>query len=75
MLLTGASFQVFKVDLADSAKCDMPLAGGAVATSERFHRLAWSPSGVETSELPVRGRPTSRRSRERRLTAAALSSA
>ncbi len=37
-----------------STKRDMALAGGSVATTERFHRLAWSPSGAETGELPVR---------------------
>ena len=45
--------QVFKLDFA-SQKRELPLAGGAVAASERFHRLAWSPPGSETDALPVR---------------------
>ena len=51
--LTVLAPQVFRLDFA-SPKRDLALAGGAVATTERFHRLAWSPSGVETGELPVR---------------------
>lgn len=53
LLLAFGSLQLYRVDL-DSSKRDLPLAGGAVATSERFHRLAWSPVGSETPELPVR---------------------
>jgi protein transport protein SEC31 len=30
----------------------MPLAGGAVAANERFHRLVWSPAGAETEGMP-----------------------
>lgn len=49
--------QIFRLDLASSSpKRDLALAGGAVTTTERFHRLAWSSSGVETAELPVRTR-------------------
>ncbi len=53
--------QVYRLDL-DADKRDLPLAGGAVATTERFHRLAWSPSGTETGELPVRRRRLASRS-------------
>jgi hypothetical protein len=52
-LTTPGLTQIFRLDVA-STKRDMALAGGSVATTERFHRLAWSPSGVETGELPVR---------------------
>jgi hypothetical protein len=52
-LTRRAASQIFRLDLV-SPKRDMALAGGSVATAERFHRLAWSPSGVETGELPVR---------------------
>lgn len=45
--------QVYRLDL-ESPNREMGLAGGAVATTERFHRLAWSPSGTESGELPVR---------------------
>lgn len=50
----SARAQIFRLDLAHSTKRELAPAGGAVATTERFHRLAWSPSGVETGELPVR---------------------
>ena len=45
--------QVFKLDFSGQ-KRELPLAGGAVAASERFHRLSWSPPGSETEALPVR---------------------
>lgn len=45
--------QVFKLDFANP-KRELPLAGGAVAATERFNRLAWSPLGSETEAHPVR---------------------
>lgn len=45
--------QVFKLDFANS-KRELPLAGGAVAATERFNRLAWSPLGSESEAHPVR---------------------
>ena len=69
--LTALAPQVFRLDFA-SPKRDLALAGGAVATTERFHRLAWSPSGVETGELPVRAHGASSRHARSRADAARL---
>jgi hypothetical protein len=41
--------QIFKLDYSNPSS-DMPLAGGAVAANERFHRLAWGP--LQTEGMP-----------------------
>jgi protein transport protein SEC31 len=46
-LVSNAIAQIFKLDYADPST-NMPLAGGAVHTSERFHRLAWGTAGAKT---------------------------
>ena len=46
------STQIFNLDFANPS-LDMPLAGGSVATTERFHRLAWG-TGLEMEKYPVR---------------------
>jgi len=43
--------QIFKLDYGNPST-DMPLAGGAVAANERFHRLVWGPAGSETEGCP-----------------------
>ena len=48
---TTACLEVFKLDYANPST-DMPLAGGAVAANERFHRLVWGPAGSDTKETP-----------------------
>lgn len=47
---TTACLEVFKVDYSKPS-ADMPLAGGAVAATERFHRLVWGPTGSDTEGL------------------------
>ena len=41
--------QVFRLDYSNPST-DMPLAGGAVAANERFHRLVWGP--LQTEGMP-----------------------
>ncbi|KAK3253493.1 hypothetical protein CYMTET_37261 [Cymbomonas tetramitiformis] len=49
---SSASLEVFKMDFQNPA-LEMPLAGGAVPTSERFHRLVWGTTGLESQTHPL----------------------
>lgn len=53
---SSACLEIFNLDFAD-ASTDMPLAGEAVATSERFHRLVWGTTAADSETYPVRHMP------------------
>ena len=43
---TSSTLEIFKVDFDGST--ELPLAGAAVPAPERFHRLAWGTTGIES---------------------------
>jgi len=49
---SSACLEIFNLDFAD-ASTEMPLAGEAVATSERFHRLVWGTTAADSETYPV----------------------
>jgi hypothetical protein len=49
---SSACLEIFNLDFAE-ATTEMPLAGEAVATSERFHRLVWGTTAADSETYPV----------------------